>query len=219
MSLSTVEEIRCACGEVFEAEIYQSVSTTQNPELKEAILAGEFNLVPCPACRQVLYIEHFLLYHDASQELLAFVYPKDFEQRNEEIQVGIAKDFTQLQATLAPKEQFKYKPFFIYGLDQLCTLVRLEEEIGMEAEVVEALCPHLGLSCRWLHRDSARRKNLLPLLPLDPTTKVQDKDFKLSLLMGLGKILECNDHLVHYKDLLRRIETTLELPLDPSDFV
>ena len=60
MSILSNREIVCECGETFETNLWSAVSVSDNPELKEAIIAGEFNLVSCPKCHQMFYWDIFL---------------------------------------------------------------------------------------------------------------------------------------------------------------
>ena len=216
MAITTLEEIRCACGEVFESEVYQSVSAQKNPELKEAILSGEFNIVFCTECKQPLHVDKMLLYHDADQQLLAFVYPKDLQAKKEEFTKNMQQNFVDLQASLVEDERFAYKPFLIFGLDDLCTLIRLEEEIEIESEIAESLCGVLGLSFKKIHLDSARRKNMMPLLPYVPGAS---GDFKMQIIEGLKEMLETNPLLAQYKKLLDHLESGAAVELEDSDFV
>ena len=57
MSISNLEEITCPCGEVFEAELLSAISVGDNPELKEALMAGEINLATCPKCGRMFYFK------------------------------------------------------------------------------------------------------------------------------------------------------------------
>ena len=212
MSLTYTEEVRCACGEVFETELVQSVSADQDPELKELILAGELNLVKCSSCFQMLYAERFVLYHDSSQELIAFVYPRDMETKLEEIRLVMGKSFAELQERLPADGKIRYKPFLLFGLDQLCALLKGEEEIGDEVSVADSLCGILKLSKRKIHLDTARRLHIPALLPLsfegDDAPRLTEKArFRESVIAGLKKILDMNPHLEHYKRLLFEIET------------
>ena len=75
MSTAKLEQIRCPCGEGFEADLYNSINAEDDPDLKESLVCGEINVVCCPKCSQIFYAEHFVLYHDPSVELIAFVYP------------------------------------------------------------------------------------------------------------------------------------------------
>ena len=201
MSFQAFQEIRCPCGETFETELYESVSAGDNPDLKEMILGGEFNMVKCPSCFNLLYGERFVLYHDAAQELMAFVHPLGLESRKEELAAEMKASFTQLQAGLEAK--LPYEPCLIFGMDRLCELIVKEDAIADEAAIAEFLCATLKLQAKKIHKSVARKKNIPPVLPLSKA----DKDFRASLLAGVKKLINENDRLEHYQTLLKEVES------------
>jgi hypothetical protein len=71
----TPTKVNCPnCGRAFGAQVFHLVDGESQPELKEALLAGELNLFQCPACGAVGALQVPLIYHDSSKELLlAFV--------------------------------------------------------------------------------------------------------------------------------------------------
>src|SRR5712691_7309796 len=127
MSFQSPAEIRCPCGEAFETELYESVSAGDDPDLKDMILAGEFNMVKCPSCFNMLYGERFVLYHDAPLELMAFVHPLGREPQKEQLKTEMQNSFARLQAGLEKK--LPYEPCLLFGLDRLCEILVREEEI------------------------------------------------------------------------------------------
>ena len=215
-----MQEITCPCGEVFEVEIYQSVSVRSNPELKELILAGEFNLVRCPnpLCQKVIFAEKFLLYHDVDQELLAFVYPREMENRLSEIQESVSEQYKNLREELVGEDRLQYQPFLLFGLDRLCDLIHLEEDRADEAAIVSALCETLSISYKTLKNDYARRKNLPAIVPLGLEAP-SETSFRQRVLDGLEIILETNDRLVYYKNFLAQVQAEVNWTLDPAEFI
>ena len=73
MALKVGYDIRCSCGEVFSAEVYEYVFVQHDPELKDAILSADFNRVPCPACGERLAVESPYLYRDERNRLWVWV--------------------------------------------------------------------------------------------------------------------------------------------------
>ena len=71
MSILSNCEIKCNCGETFEAEVWKAVNVFDDPDLKDVILSGRFNTVECPHCKKVFYHEHFFMYQDLQNELIA----------------------------------------------------------------------------------------------------------------------------------------------------
>ncbi len=208
MSSLIQEEVKCPCGAVFEAEIYQSISVKEDPDLKDSLLGGQFNVVQCPTCRQMVYAEHFVLYHDSAQELLAFVYPKGLESQTEQIQIAMSDAFKQMQAGTPLDQQIRYQPFLLFGLDSLCDLLNIEDEISDELKIVQALSEAMDMPYRKIHFDSARRNNIPALLPIDAplTPGKKQKPAAAAAASGIKKILASNPHLVHYQRFLKKIE-------------
>ena len=220
MSITYLDKIICPCGEEFESEIIQSVSVSKNPELKEMILAGEFNVVPCPSCSQMLYIEKFVLYHDELQELIGFVYPKEMESKSESFLAEMDKSFAELQSNLSPEERFKYKPFLIFGMDTLCDLIRLEDNISDEVQIADSICNLMNLKKIRVRKDIARRKNIMPLLPVYSSNgKVKLGNLREKTIEGLKKVLQENDALEHYQQFLVKIESEPHWVLETYDFI
>ncbi len=172
MSLTYNDEVVCPCGEAFEVELYESISVKENPELKDAVLAGELNVVRCPSCKHMIYAERFLLYHDKDQELLAFVYPKDTEDQEQSLNLEMSKRFKTLQESLPAEDKFKYVPFLLFGLDALCDLIVAEESLRDESDVVFALAENLDLTTKKISIDLARRCKLPLVLPFGIKTLV-----------------------------------------------
>src|SRR5438552_3618111 len=91
-------EMTCpACKIPNAVEVWSSLNVREDPELKELLLGGEVNMMECKACREVFYAEHFLLYHDPDSELLAFVYPQSYEEKQAEWEEKTRTDFLKTQ--------------------------------------------------------------------------------------------------------------------------
>ena len=131
MSILNLEEITCPCGEVFEAELLSAVSVSDNPELKEALIAGEINLVSCPKCGQMFYAERFILYHDSANEFIAFVYPLSFQNQAAQCKEKMQSEFSKAVANFSEEEKKKmnYEPFLIFGIEDLVLLLKAEQDV------------------------------------------------------------------------------------------
>jgi hypothetical protein len=209
MSISYQEKVKCSCGETFETDLFQSISVQENPELKELLLAGEINVVKCSSCFQMLYAERFVLYHDTAEELIAFVYPRDMEAQADDIKSQMQRSFADLQAALPEKQKIAYQPVLVFGLDELCALIHLEEDRTDEADIVSVLCGEMGLLKKKLSKDAARRLGIPTVLPLsgEAAPKEDAAGFRARLIQGLKVILHSNDRLQHYKKLLEQVES------------
>lgn len=216
MSASKLEEIQCPCGEIFEAELYNSINATKDPELKEALLAGEINVVCCPSCNEMFYAEHFLIYHDIQNEFMAFVYPKSFVTEMEYWHSKMIDDFEKAMKNLENNNKVNYKPIAIFGLDNLVSLIHEEDEKRDEAAILKYLGEDLGLDVINLHPCIARQQRLPYVLPL---ARSQTGSFRDKLILGLKTLLIRNDHLTLYKELLADVERNKGWKLEEGEVI
>ena len=74
MSRNRTHAVRCPdCGSIIPIKIYDSITPSVNPELRQRILDGKFEIVVCPDCRAVLYIQYDILYHDTAGKFMVCV--------------------------------------------------------------------------------------------------------------------------------------------------
>jgi len=73
MALKAAYDIRCSCGAAFTGEACEYVLVEHDPELKDAILSGEFNRVSCPSCGHGLIVGNSYLYRDETNKLSVWV--------------------------------------------------------------------------------------------------------------------------------------------------
>lgn len=203
MSCRKLEEIKCPCGEAFEAELYNSINVSEDPDLKEALLSGEINVVCCPACGQIFHAEHFILYHDPGAELLAFVYPSGFAAHSDIWHGKMKQDFTDAMAALGEAERINYEPVALFGLDRLAELLRADEENDDEVFILEYARAELGLDVIKLKRSAARQAGLPCALP---ALRGPDKSARAAVIGGIKKLLAYNGNLLRFKELLAAIE-------------
>lgn len=213
MSFAKLEEIRCPCGEVFEAELWNAINAQEDPELKEALLCGEINVVCCPACSQIFYAEHFVLYHDSAKELLAFVYPSSFETQATHCAAKMKEDFQRALGDAEHQHHITYDPILLFGLDALVEILRAEDELEDETAILDYVAKDLGLDIIQLKPALARRCAMLHLLPRKARHGKTQRD---EILEGLRKLTTYNAHLTHYIKLLQDIDNNPAWKLDPK---
>jgi hypothetical protein len=213
MSLSKLEEIVCPCGETFEAELWNSINPDEDTELKEALLSGEINIVCCPGCGQIFHAEHFVLYHDAVNEILVFVYPKSFDQQATLCAEKMNADFKRAMGGLGPEKKIIYQPILLFGLDSLVDLIRVEEAEKDDTSILEYLAGELGLSLLYLMPSAARERQLLRVLPCVPRS---DGTRREQIIEGIRTLLSHNENLSFYRKLLDNIEQNESWALDKS---
>jgi hypothetical protein len=211
MSISKLEEIRCPCGEVFEAELWSAISGSEDPDLKEALLCGEINIVCCPACSEIFYAEHFIIYHDVKNEILAFVYPFSFSENAEAWIQKMKDDFANAMVDMLPEIKPDYEPIVLFGLDALVEIIRDDDEMNDESKILEYIAEEHGLMVIELIPSAARQSKLPALLPSLASKRGNLRD---QVLAGLICLLEHNDRLTHYQELFKKISNDPNWDLD-----
>ena len=128
MALKATYEIRCSCGATFPGEICEYVFAEHEPELKDSILSGEFNRIPCPSCNQRLHAENRFLYRDEKNGLWVWVCGRDEESRKdvpagERIEQNAFMEFHFLD------DRESYRKFQVFGREGLLELLLREDPI------------------------------------------------------------------------------------------
>jgi hypothetical protein len=202
MTSSLQQEVRCACGEEFQAHLYGSVDAEADPALREGILSGQLNVVPCPGCARMVYAERFILYHEPSNELMVFVYPFDYRSERVKWERKTLADFDAAQASLPDGRKIAYPPVSAFGLDELVRRLEREQEERDQGEILEALAPSLSLDVRALRPSDARRRGLPARLPLAAPAGDGESG---RVRRGLEALLRVNDRLTVYAELMREL--------------
>ena len=126
MALKAAYDIRCSCGASFTDDIYEYVFAEHDPELKDAILSGEFNRIPCPSCGQRLAVENRYLYRDEKNRLWVWVCGKREEPRKD------ALTEERIGESAFPGHHFldgmdDYRKFLVFGRNGLLELLLKED--------------------------------------------------------------------------------------------
>jgi hypothetical protein len=126
MALKARYDIRCSCGAAFTGDVCEYVFAEHDPDLKDAILSGEFNRIPCPSCGQGLAVENRFLYRDEKNRLWIWVCKKGEEsKRGEWVEELIEKSTFMECHFLDGKED--YRKFLVFGRDGLIELLLRED--------------------------------------------------------------------------------------------
>jgi len=119
-------EVLCSCGERFTAQLCEYIFTEYDTELKDALLAGELNLVVCPSCRETFPAENRLLYRDEKNKLWVWMCRKEEEPRREELAAEL------LEGNLHFEDHFlddkdHYRKHLVFGRNALISLLLKED--------------------------------------------------------------------------------------------
>ncbi len=204
MSSRLLQEVKCPCGEEFEAELWSSVNVAQDPELKDELLAGQLNVANCPTCKTMVYAERFVLYHDPSAELMAFIYPAGYGEEEEKWRDKTREDFAAAQNLIESDQRLAYPPVTLFGMDTMVELLRKEQEAFDQAAIVESLAVPLDFQARRLTPSLARKWALPPVLPLAGPA---DDEQSLRFRRGLDRVVQANDRLTVYAELRKQLDS------------
>ena len=211
MSMQKLEKIICPCGRQFEAELWNAINVSEDQDLKDLVIAGEVNVVCCPECSTMFYAEHFLLYQDNANEILAIVYPREFENDAGHWHKKMDVDFQRAMAAVDADKRLQYKPLLLFGLDALVELIRNDEDENDEAAILSHIHKDIGVHLIHLHPSITRSLQLVKILPYVPCAGAPLRE---TVLAGLEKLTNYNPHLVRYKGNMESIKAHKQWTLD-----
>jgi hypothetical protein len=159
-SVKLNETITCPNGcEPFEADRWSFINVTQDPDLKEAVLGGELNLVRCENCHTFFHNENDLIYLDEEAQLLIFVFAPCSKAKQKELKAKMQQDYQLLRETLFKKIHLDFGPICVFGLEELKKVVEKEDQRNDESQVIAAAAAALGLNVARLVPQWAREHN------------------------------------------------------------
>ncbi len=126
MALKSRYDIRCSCGGAFTGDVYEYVFAEHDPDLKDAILSGEFNRIPCPSCGQVLAVENRFLYRDEKNRLWVWVCKKGEESGRGEWVEELMEKTAFMECHFLDGEE-EYRKFLVFGREELIELLLKED--------------------------------------------------------------------------------------------
>ncbi len=184
--------------EPFDVEYWSLVRADQDPDLKDAALGGELNLVRCPECGTYFHHKGELIYFDAQAELLAFVFAKDTQRKEQQLRQRMERDYNVIKNTLLVQLKIDYPPVSVFGLDELKELLHHMEKIAAESEVIAAASAQEGFHIVRLKPSYAREHHFplyVPVLANNQTANDYAVAASKVLKSGLKSKL-----LLHFKD-------------------
>jgi hypothetical protein len=128
MALKATYEIRCSCGATFASDIFEYVFSEHDPELKDSILSGEFNLVTCPSCDQSIPVENRFLYRDEKNKLWVWVCKREEEPQRD----ALTEELTGKNASMEfhfLEDRESYREFLVFGREGLLELLLKEDPV------------------------------------------------------------------------------------------
>jgi len=170
MATKGVFRVECPhCGESFDADFWTVVRGDRDHDVKELILSGEFDLLVCPKCEEMLQHEEPFLYIDPGRDILAFVMPEGYEAEKDKWVARMNADYEPLRASLFAGQGLTTDPLYLFGLGQLTARLAEDRDREEETEVLEYMA----------------REDGLKLLPVNPVS-ARDLDIPFALPMPAG---------------------------------
>lgn len=127
------------CRARLQAPIFSIIDVSQNPDLKQALLAGQLNSVQCTQCGSVSFLAAPLLYHDPEHAFLGVFLPEQQMRLSEPQRQKAIGDLTKALMDALPAEQ---RRGYMLAPQQFLTMEKLVEKIlgfdGITPEMIAA---------------------------------------------------------------------------------
>lgn len=96
-------QVNCPnCGSPIRTGIYTVVDVSQQPELKQALLAGQLNVALCQNCGMGSMLGAPMVYHDAEKKLCLVYFPQELNASPEEQERFIGETTSAIIRSLPP---------------------------------------------------------------------------------------------------------------------
>ncbi len=200
-SISATAAITCECGEQFESHVWSLVQGDQNEELRQALLCGELNLVFCPLCGKYFHHEMPVVYFDQSMDLLVFILPSSYKEKEKEWVKKMREDFELLRTKLLSELKITSAPVTVFGMEAMQEILREEISLRDESEVIAAIAAELELNIKPIIPIEARIHGVPLSLPY--AGSACDRE---SLAEGVDLMLKEHDGLLRLKKLAEMLQ-------------
>ena len=136
MSQKKSHEIACPfCGREQVVELWDAVDVGEDPELREALLAGRVNRVECAGCRKPFRIDKPLVYRDREQGIVVHLEPLSGGCSLAQAEKGFRETLKELEK-LMPEDLDPLEIHLVVEWSELIERIFLLEE-GLDARLVE----------------------------------------------------------------------------------
>lgn len=212
MSFKGEVEAQCPKGcEPFHTEVWSYIRADQSPELRDVILFREMNMILCPHCEEPFIPPEPYVYFEPSAELLAFVLPEAFRDKEDYWRRKMREDFLAMKQGLGQEIPLDLEPDLFFGLEDLARLLEDEDYRGEEREVMEHFARELGLSLYRVSPRYAREHRVPGSLPYRGAGVTRK-----AVIEGLERLVKANDRLTSYAEYLSALKSSDEAGLPPA---
>lgn len=144
-------QINCPnCRQPIVADVQQLFDVGANPQVKQMLLTGAFNIAQCPHCGYQGNLSAPIVYHDPDKELLLTFFPPDMMLPREEQERIIGPLLTRVMDSLPQEKRKGYllSPQAMFTMQGL--VERILEADGITKEMIQAQEQRMNLLQRLL---------------------------------------------------------------------
>jgi hypothetical protein len=169
------------CRQPITIQVHQIVDVSEQPELKQLLLAGRLNSFTCPHCRNAGALATPFFYHDPDKELALLFIPMNLNAKEADQQKMIGRLTQQVLNNLAPDKRKAY-------------LLQPQQFFNLKT-MIETILQADGITPEMLAKEEARLTFLQELVDttdntkLDELIKLHDADFDVTLFQLLNSAL------------------------------
>ncbi|OGS52353.1 MAG: hypothetical protein A3J79_05115 [Elusimicrobia bacterium RIFOXYB2_FULL_62_6] len=210
MATKGVFKVKCgACGEQFDADFWTVVRGDKDLELKEMLISGEFDLLMCPHCSEMVSYEETFIYLDPGKELFVFVMPEAYRAEKAKWLEKMRSDYDTVKASLRNVGSLNFEPACFFGAAELSALLLRDRDIEEETEVMEFIAAEKKFSVVPVNPSFARAHDLPFSLPYSGASPS-----RAAALAAARDIAASNDALLRVGNLLRALEALKGADID-----
>lgn len=127
------------CGTAFQTPVYQLIDVGQEPDLKQALLAGRINLAVCPNCGTGGMLAAPLVYHDPAKQFFFTLMPQEIKATPQEQEqfIGALTQFVLRDLPAETPKGYLLTPHRFITLTSMLDAILEGEGIPKEALVAQ----------------------------------------------------------------------------------
>lgn len=133
------------CKQPVAAEITRLFDVNENPQAKQILLSGAYNLIQCPTCGYQGQVPMPIVYHDPEHELLLTYFPPELNVpvNQQEQMIGPLIKRVMESLPMEKRKAYLFKPETMLTRQRL--VERVLEEDGITPEMIKAQQDRLNL--------------------------------------------------------------------------
>lgn len=169
------------CKQPVTADITRLFDISQDPQAKQILLSGAYNLIQCPNCGYRGQVPVPLVYHDPDKELLLTFFPPELSVpvNQQEQMIGPMINKVMESLPMEKRKAYLFKPETMLTRQRL--VERILEEDGITPEMLEAQQKRLNFLQRLASTSPDARAEVI---------KQEEELVDDELLMILGRLIQ-----------------------------